>query len=381
MKSPRITKLADGRKNKWRLAYWEGGKRKTRHFSSKAQAEDAARELATEQLAPDLALTGAERALFARLRAAAAAAEISTAEAVEKACQLIQRDQRPSTPSGAAIEKYLDECRARNLRRATVQHYEYMLRSFQQSHPGPVAEIEREQVQHWLCSTYKREESRKTARTPIMAWLRWCGRRGWADPERWRDAVSWERTFNDSPEICIIRPAVLRILLRRLPPHHRFPLALLCFTGVRPKGEMGLLRWRHIDLRTQSITIPAAVSKIRQRRVLEGLPPIFWEWAEWEREQGRGSGRVLNSTYDNFRKALRAAACPHPEKGWGPVDISGNDATRHSFATYGFYYFGLEKTVDLMGHVAGFGLFSKRYKGVAGARQARLWFGIRPFSV
>ncbi len=50
----------------------------------------------------------------------------------------------------------------------------------------------------------------------------------------------------------------------------------------------------------------------------------------------------------------------------------------HSFGSYGYYYLGAERTIDLMGHVGGYGLFSRHYKNNASEWTARLWFSIQP---
>lgn len=51
------------------------------------------------------------------------------------------------------------------------------------------------------------------------------------------------------------------------------------------------------------------------------------------------------------------------------------DAMRHSFASYG-YHRGLEWAVDVMGHVSGFRVFVKHYKGAASKEASDRYFAI-----
>lgn len=59
------------------------------------------------------------------------------------------------------------------------------------------------------------------------------------------------------------------------------------------------------------------------------------------------------------------------------VDLP-HDVLRHSFASYGYHYLGAEKTVEILGHVGGFGVFAKHYKGLATPAQAKRYFEIAP---
>jgi integrase len=363
-----------GRKKPWRVTYWEGGKRKTRHFFSKGDASIFAKEYGMEAALPALAVTTEERILLATIRQAAERAGVSIESVAEAAVDLAKRQSVRMVDCPEAAALYLAECDRRNLRPATIAHYRQMVVSFAGGR-GYVRDLTRADVSDWICARYQVEESRRTARTPLMAWLRWCGRERMADPERWREPLRWATTLGDDHAVGILRPAVFRLLVRALPPHYRFALALACLTGIRPI-EMMRMDWSMINRRSRSITLPGSATKIRRSRVLSDLPPAVWQWVEWERarlrEAGKEAGRIVPCNYRNWRERIRQTMREHDLGDWP------HDATRHSFASYGYHVLGAERTVELMGHVGGYGLFAKRYKGTARACIARLWFGVLP---
>lgn len=380
-----------GRVKPWRVTYWESDLRKTAHFKKRGEAKAFAREQGIEEELGDLKITGEERMAIVRIRNAAQAAEVPLQQLVDVALSEATRKRVSQRSVQEAADAFLKDGQARNLRSSTLSHYAGMLRRFCRGRESRnVESITRAELMEWILGTYANEDSRDTARTPLMAWLRWCGRQGFVDPDRWRDPLRWQESLSDDRAIGILRPAQLRLLLRRLPQQHRFPVALCCFTGIRPKGELDRLRWEHIDERRRVIELPGSVSKIRRGRTLHDLPPVVWEWIAWERRRLKrdAHGRILRSTYRNFREAVRkamngqrAAPSKHGRPARQEIPSLGNwprDATRHSFGSYGYHVLGIEQTVELMGHIGGYKMFASRYKASSRAWTARLWFTIRP---
>lgn len=364
---PTITKLT-GRKLPHRVTYRDGGKRKTRHFRTLNEAAVFAREQGLEDSIPEMRISVDERMALVRLRAAATSADVSLDQVVDAAIEMASQRKSKSVDMFDAIKAYLEDCERRNLRPATMAHYRGMLSRLLRPYHGAVRNLRRDQVRDWITGMYDTEESRRTARTPVMAFLRWCGRQGWADANLWRDPLKWQVRLSDEREIGILRPAHLWLLFKRIPVNLHFTIALLAFTGLRPKGELTRVSWSMIDRRRRLIDLPGSATKIRRGRVLQGLPDVFWEWVEWERQrQGELVGRVLPITYRNFRAHLSKTGVPWP-----------HDATRHSFASYGYHSLGLERTVEIMGHIGGFRMFASRYKAAASPEAARLWFSVRP---
>lgn len=375
----RVTKIK-GRAKPWRVTATKNKERTTRHFATREAAERYRRDLAgDEMLGEDLAVTPEERLALARLRAAG----ITTADLLRIASNAPARPDAP--PLHAAATEYLADCRARNLRPATVTRYRNMLARFCRGREGELpSHITRDSVLSFLLYAYQSDSSRQTARTPLLAFLRWCARKGYADPSRWREPIKWDIWLNDEHSIGILRPGQVRVLLNRLAPRLRLPLALCCLTGIRPKGELERLRWEHVDFRARTITLPGSVTKTRQGRVLADLPPVVWDWLR----AYRGEGKILPITYRHFRAAIRKAMAGQraakskrgrpARKEIPPVGRWPHDATRHSFASYAYHTLGIERTIEIMGHVGGYGLFAKRYKACARAWTARLWFTIKP---
>ena len=372
-RAARITHLP-GRNLPYRVRWWEHDNRCTKHFKTQGEAAQFASEHGMEDHLGDLAITGSERIAIVRIRQAAGEAGVSIDTLVEKALDAAQAMKVQQSTTVAAKDAFLHDCEIRNLRQTTVAHYRSKIGRFILGREQRlVSEITRNEMTAWILGAYQSPESRFTVRTPLMAWMRWCGRKGLVDPNLWRDPLKWETTLSDGKSIGILRPAQLYLLMRRLPERLRFPLAVCCFTGLRPRGELERLRWDMIDRRRQVIDIPGEVDKIRRGRTLQDLPGIFWQWEEWERRRqgGDAQGRVLPITYRHYRVQVRKAM-----EGLGEWP---HDATRHSFGSYGYHYQGMEMTVEHMGHVGGNGLFLKRYKASARAATARQWFErVRP---
>jgi len=367
-KPPSIVKV-EGRKNPWRVWFREGGRRQTRHFATRIAAQTFANSLSLENNLPELAVTVDERVLISRLRVLAADSGVSMIDVANAAIEMAQQRGRRAVEIQQAVREYLRNCERRNIREATIRHYRVMVSRFANAHPGDVGNVTRAQVTDYIVSSYRAETSRRTMRTPILAFLRWCGRQQYCDANRWRDPIVWRTVMRDDHTVGIMRPGELALLLRKLPQKLQCAVALLAYTGIRPAGELTRLNWSMFDLRRRVIELPGIATKTRRSRTLHDLPAVVWEWVEWERARCGGTleGRVLPMTYRNFRETVRGTG----------VEWS-QDITRHSFASYAYHTLGLERTVDIMGHIGGFRMFASRYKAHARPWTARLWFAVRP---
>lgn len=337
------------------MRWFENGTRKSRQFKTEADAKAFSRSLVQEELFAEYTVTPEERVWLKRINETG----VSLNDLLTHASRIAAG--RKDCPAHAAKDQFLADCRRRNLRPATLAHYEGMLSRFLDGRGGSVRSLTRSDVRGWIEYAYNQPASRYTARTPVMAWLRWCARQGYCDPAVWRDPLKFETPLGDQVIPGILRPGELYLLLKRLPEKHRFPLALCCLTGIRPDGEVGRLRWENFDFRRKVITV---TGKTRRERQLHDLPDVVWKWAKAYRSEGK----VLQTTYRHWRAAIRK----HFWRRWP------NDASRHSFASYGYHHLGPERTVELMGHEAGYGMFAKRYKANARAWSAKLWFTISP---
>jgi integrase len=358
-----ITKVKD-RAKPWRVQWRADGERHLRHFETKPEAAAFARDLATDLAAPDLAVTVDERVAVTILRPVAEKAGLTVLELAKK---LI--GSGPASVRDVAVEQsvkdYLADARRRNLRPATIRNYEWELERFQKGRESRlVSTLAPDEIAAYISRVATATVTRQTTRTIIQGWLRWAARDGQADVGLWSAPVRIESRMEDRASVSILRPAQARIILNRLPTNLQLAFALCCLTGIRPKGELTRLNWDMIDTRNRQIVLPGAATKTRQPRTLHDLPPAVWDWIAAR----RSTGRVLPITYDAFRSALGAVS---------PWELA-QDCTRHSFASYGYHALGIERTVELMGHVAGFKLFAGRYKATARATMARLWFSMKP---
>ncbi len=89
------------------------------------------------------------------------------------------------------------------------------------------------------------------------------------------------------------------------------------------------------------------------------LPRNLWVWLD----SARGCDAAKNvapGNCDCWRRAKDATGVKLPK-----------DVLRHSFASYGYHYLGAEHTVEILGHIGGFGIFAKHYKELANAADAK----------
>lgn len=355
--------LLKGRKRPYRVTYYDFGRRRTKHFLSRPAAVAFAGEHSREvQSQGDLALTMEERVLLHRLRTTSGGSDLS-AQLQELLDDLRRRPAGQDVPTLAeAVEEFLTDCLARNLRPHTRQHYERMLGYFARGREAVrVSAVDGEMVTSWISGRYANAESRKTARTPLVRFFRWCRERGYRT-----DAleIRLQLPMSDERRVEFLAAVQVRAFFANLNPNYWAACALGFFTGIRPI-ELQRLEWRHVNVSTRAIDIPGEVAKTRRFRRLHDLPENLWKWLAAAPVK---TGPIVPGNYRNYRAAIKdarqGAAWPH-------------DAMRHSFGSYG-YHRGLEWCIDTMGHVSGYKTFVKHYKGAASRAESDSFFSIMP---
>ncbi|HRZ38679.1 MAG TPA: tyrosine-type recombinase/integrase [Candidatus Paceibacterota bacterium] len=142
---------------------------------------------------------------------------------------------------------------------------------------------------------------------------------------------------------------------RRLLPE----LALGLFAGVRP-NEIARLDWSRIDLERSLLTIDAAASKVRHRRLVN-LHPTCVAWLRL--------GGDLPCALNRRRRmdALKAAASI---RDW-PHDVLRHTAASHLVALH-----GARTAAETLGHSET--MLFKHYRELVTKREATLFWGILP---
>lgn len=141
-----------------------------------------------------------------------------------------------------------------------------------------------------------------------------------------------------------------------------FSLALLA--GIRPQ-EADRLTWASVDLERGIVTVDAAASKVRTRRIVHLLPCA----ASWMR-RAHQVGSEMPLPFVTRRRAVRAA---RDAMGWGqwPADL-----LRHTAASYWLAY---RRDVGEVAHELGNspGVLLRVYREIVRREDAILWVAMR----
>lgn len=144
------------------------------------------------------------------------------------------------------------------------------------------------------------------------------------------------------------------------------------YAGLRPM-EICRIRWQEIHVTDQRLNIEAQVSKIREHRLIEHIPPILWELLS---PLAKPMGRVVpedNEDRANFRwirtRKLAAKVAGVP---------LGHDIIRHTFATHLVALTGnLAVTAHVLGH-HDLRMIARHYNGVATRVEGMAYFDLDP---
>jgi integrase len=161
--------------------------------------------------------------------------------------------------------------------------------------------------------------------------------------------------------------------------------ALQLFCGIRtaelarkPTKYKRPLDWKDINFESRRIDIADEVAKGTQkssnRRVIDWWPDCLTHWLLPFRQE---SGPVCCADYDHL-KSKKLRECREELKLDGITLGFGQNAFRHSFATYGVAFFqSAERIALLMGH-RGSDMLFRHYRDYTSQEEARLFFSIKP---
>ena len=344
------------------------GKRIRKRFKTRADAEMFAVEMRTEEILPDsYRFAPDERTVFASIKTLCARGEITLSDAVEIIRASIAAKQVAWYTWTDAQADFLADCERRGARSQTVRFYRTQLRMFaERERVENVAEITPERAEIYLAGISSPEHAKRALR----AFFNFCRAKKWIAANPFELAKTPRKLSEVSaPEILSVGDT--RRLLDNIPIEWTPSVALMAFAGVRPFEIISLdgspvLRVADIDFSARKITVRPEVSKVRRRRILTDLPANLWAWIEPLRDLPQ-SDNVVPASVQVWRRVKRecgVALC--------------KDVLRHSFASYAYHFIGAERAVEILGHIGGFGVFAKHYKGLATATEAAQYFSILP---
>lgn len=343
----------------------ESGKRCKKRFKSKVAAENFLVTLKEESAVPaDLKISTDERVAFYQIKQACVKTGVTVQDALELVKSNIARVSVKGKPWEEACSLYLADAERRGCRPASIQFYRTRLNLFAKSvSPQNIAEITPEIAERYLNECASPVHSRRA----LSAFLGFCAAKKWI-PFNPFGAAQLPKRISERELPHILTPAQVRSIFEKIPPEWTPVFALLAFCGVRPNEVIPLnakpsLPVSAVDFKNKRITIPAEIAKTRIARIISP-PKNIWKWLA-PLNGGIKSSPIAPASYDVFRRIKRNCGVPILK-----------DALRHSFASYGYHFLGAERTVEIMGHIGGFGVFAKHYKGLATPEDAKEYFSI-----
>lgn len=349
--------------------HWNNnGKYYRKRFKFRGDAEVFALELREEAILPEsYRFTPEERANFATIKTICIRENIPISEAVDIIKSAIISKIAQGCVWEEATKAFLADTEHRGARAATIDFYRSRLGLFA-SREGVknVAEITAERAEKYLATVLSPEHAKRALR----AFFNFCVGQKWIKTNPFKIAKT-PRKLKEVASPSILSPADAERFLQSAPARWAPTIALMAFAGIRPNeivslGGSDTLRIGDIDFTVRKITIRAEVSKGRRARILTALPANLWEWIEPLRGLP-AENKVAPASYDVWRRV----------KTQNDVELP-KDVFRHSFASYAYHYLGAEHTVEILGHIGGFGVFAKHYKGLSDPDASEKYFAISP---
>lgn len=287
--------------SRWRVDWREAGRRRRRFFPSQRQAQDWARRVRNEsaKLGRDwLSLRPRDRAEVLSVWG-----EVRDAGLSLRAVWESWRTRAPVAEVALldAIEAVLAAKASANRRPRYLVELEGYLRLFARGRERmAISAISPGDIEAWFAGRRESPVTRAGNLGKLGALFSYAFRRGWiqVNPALRVERVSVER--GPPAILSVMQAARLLVAARDHVPRFLASLALMLFAGVRP-DEVGRLTWAAVNLDRGRLTIDAAASKVRLRRIVE-LRPAALAWLR----VARALGSPLPVT---ARRRLRAAVC------------------------------------------------------------------------
>ena len=257
----------------WVAAWTDpAGKRHRRYLDTRRAAESVAGDLmAKSARAGDvwLAMTSRQRSEIIDIHEEIVAAG-TTLRAVWEAHQRAV-PTATAKPLGDAVRECVASKKEMSRREPYVASLEYALERFARGREQAlVASVTSADIETWLRGNCAKASSRATYQQRIATLFAWCVRAGHCtnNPCDRLGRVSLEQR---AP--VILSPAQVDAALAWVAGHSDFRayLVLGLFAGIRP-DELARLKWEAVDLARGLVTIDAATSKVRRRRIVPLAP-------------------------------------------------------------------------------------------------------------
>lgn len=240
---------------------------------------------------------------------------------VWKIAQRTAQLQRKSKPLGEVVTELVQEKAASGRRGTYVTGLKRSLTTFARGREAsPIDQITRSDIQQWVAAKYSNAWSQRSILSHLSTLFGFAVIREYIEKNP-VDSI-------DTPKIDWAPPKILTVeqcesavrWCEQHSPRLLGWLALALFAGVRPQ-ECDRLTWA--DVSTETLTINAAASKVRSRRVVKLMPAAIELLAA-----AKACDVGLSMPHASRRRAVRALRNHLGLKAW-PADV-----LRHTCASY-----------------------------------------------
>ena len=363
-----------GRPKPHKISYYrEDGSRAAKFFEQQGEAllfQAKLNEVSCSELPDNLDFSVDDRIIFAQIKSECEKFEAELFDALGCVRSFLPKYLRLDVSGQAwevAQKAYFADLLKRGARSSSLAFYKSQIGKFaRMENPENVKDISVEKAQKYLASVASPEHAKRALR----AFFTFCISQKWIDKNPFTDAKT-PRILKEVAPTPVLSVCDTKQFFANLPADWRPMAAIMAFAGVRPAEIISsdcspVLLCGDIDFKARRITIRAEVSKVRRLRVLAGLPANLWAWIEPLRSCP-ASMAVAPASYEVWRRVKSNTGVELPK-----------DVLRHSFASYAYHYLGAEAAVEILGHIGGFAVFAKHYKGLATDEDSKAYFSIMP---
>jgi integrase len=283
--------------SRWCISYYQDGRRRRETRSTRDEATERAKEIATAihgQKASGIMLTGADRDSYARSLDALKPFGMTLHDAVEayvKARNKLQKvslneavdfyhrhhpTDLPAKTVKEVVEELLAAKRQDGASVAYLRDLNTRLPHIAAAFPGPIGQVTQGQITDWLRSLPGSMRSRINYRRVIVTLWRFARQRGYLLRDRATEADMVPTVKDNGTEIEIFRPTDFATLIAKADAELVPFLAIGAFTGLR-HAELLRLEWEDVRFAQGFVEVKAKKAKTAQRR----LVPIQPNLAAW----------------------------------------------------------------------------------------------------
>ena len=322
---------------KYRASWVEGGKYKTKGFRVKKEAEAwaANKQLELVSSGADLPLTHDERATVNEYRDRIESIGMSLRELIQEGRDR-HAQNNASVTVAVAVEEFTALKESMSLSdRAMNDIYSRLGRFANDMGDRIVSTITVKDLDEWMLGLKSNRNGDQLAprtwrnyRTQLTMLFKQCHAWGYCGGN---PVKLTQQPPRRESEIHVLTPEQAASLLANASDEMRPSIAIGLFAGCRV-SEIQRLDWQEVNLDTDLIELQGAVTKKKFRRIISIRPNL----KAWLLPYAQASGPISpggarwRSQFDKVRAAAGFAIGPE-----GKGEPWGNNAMRHSFASYG----------------------------------------------